>query len=136
LRPNRYKEQGASLIGALQCPKGASEGGALRVLCGVTTLQLNKLARHCPWHPTIHLGRQDGWRIVLGSIYGKRLPKGPFVKNVFHKGQNKKITPIYGPELYFSKSSSPSAFSLSLLPFFLGSGHLLQSLTCQSAPRR
>jgi hypothetical protein len=93
LSPNQYMEQGASLVGALQCPKGANEGGALRVLHGATTLQLDRLGHYCPWCPTIHLGRQDGWRPVLGSIYEKRLPRGPFVKNVFHKGQNKKYIP-------------------------------------------
>jgi hypothetical protein len=29
-RLNRYRWQGASLVGALPCPKGASEGGTLR----------------------------------------------------------------------------------------------------------
>jgi hypothetical protein len=29
LRPNWYKRQSTSLIGALSCPKGASEGGAI-----------------------------------------------------------------------------------------------------------
>jgi hypothetical protein len=58
--PNRYKEQGANLIGALRYPKGTSECGTLRVLHGAPTLQLDRLWRHCPWRPTIHLGHYDG----------------------------------------------------------------------------
>jgi hypothetical protein len=30
-RPNWFRRQGASLVGALQCPKGASEAGTLLV---------------------------------------------------------------------------------------------------------
>jgi hypothetical protein len=41
----------------------------------------------------MHLGRQDGRCHVLESIYEKCLPRSLFVKNVFQKSQNKKITP-------------------------------------------
>jgi hypothetical protein len=82
-RLNRYKGQGASPIGTLPCPKGASKGGALRVLCGTTPLQLDRIERHCPWCPTMHLGCQDGWHHVLGSRYRKRLSRGLFVKKIF-----------------------------------------------------
>jgi hypothetical protein len=46
--PNQYKSQGASLVGALPCPKGASEGGALWVLRGATPLQLDRIGRYYP----------------------------------------------------------------------------------------
>jgi hypothetical protein len=68
----------------------AREGGALWVLSGATPFQLDNIGHHCPWRPTIQLGHHDGWLPILGSIYEKRLWRSPFVKNAFHKGQNKK----------------------------------------------
>jgi hypothetical protein len=47
LWPNRYKRQGASLVDALSCSKGTSEGDAIRVLPGtIPPLQLYWLGRY------------------------------------------------------------------------------------------
>jgi hypothetical protein len=77
--PNRYKSH------------GANEGGALWVLRGATPLQLDRIGRYYPWRPTMHLGRQDEWHLVLWFRYRKHLSSDPFIKIIFHKHENKKL---------------------------------------------
>jgi hypothetical protein len=81
-RPNRYRRQGANLIDALQCLKGAT---LLAPFVPTGALPTSNWIARAPLSlaPYYALGRQDGWRPVLRSRYDKSLPMGLFVKNVF-----------------------------------------------------
>jgi hypothetical protein len=67
--------KGASLDGALLCPKGASEGGVLSSTVARSTCHVRTL------------GRQHCWRLlpIYGTNRSGALPSSPYTKNVSPK---------------------------------------------------
>jgi hypothetical protein len=89
-QPDWYRQKGASLIGALLCYKRASAIGAL-LSTGHALGPGGSLGYHRPWCPVAHLGRQDGWRTISGSQYGKHFVGGVFMKIVSKRVKMKKL---------------------------------------------
>jgi hypothetical protein len=94
VRPNRYNPKDASLVGVLQCPKGASE-----------VAPFGSYVASPPSSWTDYNAKDNGTLLftwgarmddtMYSGPYMKNVcPKSPFIKYVFHKDQNKKITPL------------------------------------------
>jgi hypothetical protein len=90
VRPNRYNPKDASLVGVLQCPKGASE-----------VAPFGSYVASPPSSWTDYNAKDNGTLLftwgarmddtMYSGPYMKNVcPKSPFIKYVFHKDQNKK----------------------------------------------
>jgi hypothetical protein len=85
-----YSPKGVSLVNALLYYKGADSVGVLLSMWHDTLGPDGSLRHHCLWCPVAHLGRQDGWRPMLGSRYRNCFRS--ICENYFKNGQNEKIT--------------------------------------------
>jgi hypothetical protein len=91
---NWYREKRVSLVSALLYNKSANDVDVLLSMWHGTLGLGVSLGHHCPCRSAVHLGHQDVRRTMVESRYEHYFSGDLFVKIIFEKDQNGKITPI------------------------------------------
>jgi hypothetical protein len=106
--------------------------------CVWCTIPARSLGCHYPCRP-MHLGRQAGWHHVLESRYVNSFHGALFVKNMFQKGQNDKITlsashRCYALPFWFAMPVMPPCFTGEKISWYHSSQITAPKIWIQSVP--